>query len=78
MIETAPESGIYRKVSGNYRKCDLVSSHIGRRSFCSNFYGIIPTPLLINISGHGSEAMFLTYIGKSSKDLSKETFKYFN
>lgn len=78
LIETAPESGIYRKVSGNYRKCDLVSSHIGRRSFCSNFYGIIPTPLLINISGHGSEAMFLTYIGKSSKDLSKETFKYFN
>lgn len=77
LIETKPKSKIFRKVTGTYRKCDLVTSHIGRRSFASNFYGTIPTSLLINITGHGTETMFLTYIGKSNKDLAKETFKYF-
>lgn len=75
--ETVPKSGIFRKETKAYRKCDLVTSHIGRRSFASNFYGIIPTSLLINITGHSTETMFLTYIGKSNKDLAKETFKYF-
>jgi len=77
LIETKQKSGIFRKVTGTYRKCDLVSSHIGRRSFASNFYGTIPTSLLINITGHTTETMFLTYIGKSNKDLAKETHKYF-
>lgn len=76
-IETEAKSGIYRKVTKAYRKCDLVSSHIGRRSFASNFYGTIPTSLLINITNHSSEKEFLGYIGKSNKDLAKETFKYF-
>lgn len=77
LIETKPESGIYRKVSGNYRKCDLITSHVGRRSLASNFYGIIPISHLLNLTGHTREAMFLTYIGKSSKEIAKETFKYF-
>jgi integrase len=76
-METTPKSSMYRKQTGIFRKCDLVSSHIGRRSFASNFYGNIPTSLLINITGHSTENMFLTYIGKSNKDLAKETFKYF-
>jgi integrase len=77
LIEIKPKSGIFRKVSKQYRKCDLVSSHIGRRSFCTNFYGTIPTSLLINISGHKTEEMYLSYVGKSNKDLAKETHKYF-
>ncbi len=71
------ESKIYRKVSKEYRKCDLVSSHIGRRSFASNFYGTIPTTYLINVTGHSSEVQFLNYIGKSNKDLALEMTKYF-
>ncbi|MNT12496.1 hypothetical protein D3C72_1474230 [compost metagenome] len=77
LTETYEDSGIYRKENGTFRKCDLVSSHIGRRSFATNFYGTIPTSLLINITGHSTEVMFLSYIGKSNKDLAKETFKYF-
>ena len=75
--ETEPESKIYRKVSKDYRKCDLVSSHIGRRSFASNFYGTIPTTYLIYVTGHSSEVMFLNYIGKSNKDLAMEITNYF-
>ena len=77
MIETKPKSGIFRKVTNDYKKCDLVSSHIGRRSFATNFYGTIPTSLMINITGHSTEQMYLVYVGKSNKDLAKETFKYF-
>jgi len=77
LIETAPESGIFRKVSKEYRKCDLVSSHIGRRSFATNFYGTIPTTYLIYVTGHSTEVMFLNYIGKSNKDLALEMTNYF-
>ena len=75
--ETEPNSKVFRKKSGTYKKWELVTSHIGRRSFATNFYGKIPTTFLINITNHSSEAMFLNYIGKSNKDLAKETFKYF-
>jgi|TARA_R110000823_G_scaffold185666_1_gene318086 integrase len=75
-IATKTENGI-RKVSGKYAKWELVTSHIGRRSFATNFYGKIPTTYLIYITGHSSEAMFLNYIGKSNKDLAMEISKYF-
>ncbi|UYW02075.1 phage integrase SAM-like domain-containing protein [Flavobacterium agricola] len=66
-----------RRYEGEYPKWELVSSHIGRRSFATNFYGKIPTTYLIYATGHGTEAQFLNYIGKSNKDLAKELFNYF-
>ena len=76
-LETAPDSKIYRKTTGLFEKCELLTSHIGRRSFATNFYGDIPTTLLINVTGHSTEAMFLSYIGKSNKDLAMELTNYF-
>lgn len=75
--ETEPNSKIYRKKTGVYKKHELVTSHIGRRSFASCFYGQIPTTYLIYITGHSTEAMFLNYIGKSNKDLALEITNYF-
>ncbi|WP_426065254.1 phage integrase SAM-like domain-containing protein [Flavobacterium sp. DSP2-3-1] len=65
------------KVEKDYEKWELVSSHIGRRSFASNNYGIIPTSFLMYITGHTTEGMFLTYIGKSNKDIAMELTNYF-
>lgn len=76
-VETEPKSGIFRKENGKYPKWKLVTSHIGRRSFASNYYGKIPTSYLIYITGHSTEAMFLNYIGKSNKDLAMEITNYF-
>lgn len=55
---------------GEYPKHKLVSSHICRRSFATNFYAEekYPTPLLMNITAHGTEKMFLSYIGKKPID----------
>lgn len=75
--EKEKDSGIFRKETGNFQKWELVSSHIGRRSFATNFYGIIPTSLLIAATGHSTEQMFLNYIGKSSSDRAKELAEYF-
>lgn len=75
--EIEPKSKIYRKETGIYPKHELVTSHIGRRSFATNFYGKIPTSYLIYVTGHSTEGMFLNYIGKSNKDLALELTNYF-
>jgi hypothetical protein len=54
--KTLPKSGKFEKESGSYRKCDLVTSHIGRRS-CYKFYGTIPTSL-IGVTDREQEAMY--------------------
>lgn len=77
ITETEPDSGIFRKETKNFKKWELVTSHIGRRSFATNFYGKIPTTYLIYVTGHSTEAMFLNYIGKSNKDLAMEITNYF-
>lgn len=68
---------IKAKVEKDYPKWMLVSSHIGRRSFATNNYGKIPTSFLMYVTGHTTEAMFLTYIGKSNKDIAMELTNYF-
>ena len=51
-----------RKEIVNAPKYEFVTSHIMRRSFASNYYGKIETPLLMNITGNSKESTFLTYI----------------
>ena len=56
-------------------KYEFVTSHIMRRSFASNYYGKIETPLLMNITGHSKESTFLTYIGtRQNKDALADLF----
>ena len=56
-------------------KYEFVTSHIMRRSFASNYYGKIETPLLMNITGHSKESTFLTYIGThQNKDALADLF----
>lgn len=60
------ESGEKLTAQGVFPKWMLVSSHIGRRSFASNFYAKkkYPTPLLMEITAHSTERQFLDYIGQ--------------
>ena len=53
---------IYRKKEGIYPKFELISSHVGRRSFASNHYGNLDTLTLMKITGHQTEKQFLDYI----------------
>ncbi|MBG7612099.1 phage integrase SAM-like domain-containing protein [Polaribacter sp. BAL334] len=70
------KKGVWRKIKGTYKKFDLVSTHICRRSFATNHYGRTPTPVLMAVTGHTTEKMFLNYIGKISKDNAEVLKKY--
>lgn len=60
-------------------KYNLVSSHVCRRSFATNFYGnkMFTTPQLMAITGHKTESIFLNYIGKTADDWAMQTAKTF-
>ena len=66
-----------RYENGDFAKHKLVSSHICRRSFATNHYAteLYPTPILMNITGHSTEKMFLEYIGKKPIDHSLQLAK---
>ena len=51
---------------GQFPKYQLLSSHDLRRSFATNHYGKIPTPILMKLTGHSRESAFLEYVGKNA------------
>lgn len=59
-------------------KFHFITSHVCRRSFATMFYGRIPTPVLMNITAHGSERIFLQYIGKTTYDNAYQMLEYFS
>ncbi len=61
-----------RREFGKYEKWKLVSTHICRRSFCTNNFGKLPNYLIMSVTGHSSEKTFLGYIGKTSYDYAKQ------
>ncbi|MGB3454606.1 MAG: tyrosine-type recombinase/integrase [Moheibacter sp.] len=68
------DKGVIRKKTGVYKKCKLITSHTGRRSFASNYYDVLPTSFLKDITGHSSESMLLKYIGKTTRVTAKNAF----
>lgn len=64
------EPKILRKKLGIYPKYQLIASHDLRRSFATNYYGRVPTPILMQITGHTRESTFLQYVNKrTNKDV---------
>jgi integrase len=58
-------------------KWEVLSSHVGRRSFATIFYGKIPTPLLMEATGHTTERMFLQYINSADMNRASSLGDYF-
>jgi integrase len=82
-INVITEGKIYdkdtkRKELKFYEKHKLMTSHSFRRSFATNYYKKIPTAVLIGITGHSKESLFLTYINKpADKDDNADLFMKF-
>lgn len=53
-----------RKELDIFPKHSVIASHDLRRSFATNFFGKIPTPILMNMTGHSRETTFMSYIGR--------------
>ena len=77
VIEKGKGNKQKRKIKGVYQKWELMASHVCRRSFASNLYGILPTPLIMSITAHGSEKMLLNYIGKDSLDYAQQIADFY-
>ena len=67
----------HRSVKCHIPKWQTISSHVGRRSFASNFYGKIPTALLMEATGHSTEQMFQKYINTIDPERTLALGKYF-
>ena len=67
-----------RKVYGMYKKYQLISSHVARRSFCTNLFGKIPNHDLMKIAGWASESMMLHYVKKTKTESADNLKKYWN
>ena len=64
-----------RKEIGVFPKHAVISSHDLRRSFATNFFGKIPTPVLMQMTGHAKESTFMSYIGRDpNRDSYADTF----
>lgn len=66
-----------RKVTGKFPKYELIGSHVCRRSFATNNYGKLPTPLIMQITRHSTEKMLLTYIGKNGYDYAQQIADFY-
>lgn len=66
--EKGKKKKIYRKVRNKYKKHELISSHVCRRSFATNLYGKLDTLTIMNITGHKTESQFLKYIKITPKE----------
>ena len=65
------------KINGSVVKREYISSHTGRRSFCTNlFLKGIPIQLIMSASGHEGASSFYKYIKASQIEISKELEKY--
>ena len=73
MVEKEGEPA--RKKVGTYKKYLLISSHICRRSFCTNNYGKISNKSLMDIQGWKKESQMFDYMKQTNLESAKELEK---
>jgi integrase len=67
--ETVTKTIAGKLISQTAPKYKLISSHTGRRSFCTNMYKMgLPSLAIMKISGHQTEKQFLKYIKVSNTE----------
>jgi integrase len=68
-----------RQVKGMYPKNELVSAHIGRRTFATLFWNIYSISELTYITGHTTEKSFSVYMKKGNREIALAIAKkYYN
>jgi integrase len=68
VMKTDPKTKIKRKVVGTYKKWELISSHVCRRSFATNLFGKVPNKTLLDVCGWANEEMLFNYNKQTSME----------
>ena len=76
VTEVDPKTKIKRKKVDVYKKHELVTSHICRRSFATNHLGKISNAELCKLGGWATEEMLMHYDKSTSKEAANELKKY--
>jgi len=56
------------KVYGKYPKYELITSHICRRSFCTNLFGKVPNQVIMSVQGWKSESQMEDYNQQTNRE----------
>lgn len=66
-----------REISQTFRKCDLITSHVGRKTFITNSLVLgIPERVVRSVSNHKDEKSFRKYVNISELHKQKELEKW--
>lgn len=66
-----------KKITQNFRKCDLITTHAGRRTFITNSLVLgIPERIVRSISNHKDERSFRRYVNISDSHKQRELNKW--
>lgn len=65
-----------RAISGTFPKYELVTSHIGRRTFSTLKRDSMPLNLLMSMTGHSTETALNTYLQMENDDKAIQAYKY--
>lgn len=68
VVKVNPDTKRMRKVYGVYKKYELITSHVCRRSFATNLYGYVSNSVIMSVGGWKDEDMFLHYIKKTKEE----------
>lgn len=68
---------LLRKKFDEFEKWELVTSHIGRRSFATNLFNKVPNSVIMSVGGWKSERQMLDYIKMTNFDNALELQKTF-
>lgn len=67
-----------RKEIGMYEKWQLITSHICRRSFCTNHFGKVPNQVIMDVAGWKTETQMLEYNKQTSLESAKKLKEYWD
>ncbi len=67
-----------RKVTGYYRKFQLLSSHVGRKSFATNLSGKVDDEIIMATAGWSTKSMKNHYDKTSKTEYAEKLQKHFN
>lgn len=60
--------GKVRMHVGEYHKWELMTSHICRRSFCTNLFGKVPNQVIMQVAGWTTESQMLDYVKQTNRE----------
>lgn len=62
------KDGKIRKIIDTYPKWKLITSHICRRSFCTNLFGKVPNQVVMDVAGWSNEKQMFQYNKQTNRE----------